>query len=487
MESIAVKLNLYDQFHETAQRQPANPAIFDARNGAVLSYAALDDAIVATSDRLRSIGVAAGDCVGLHYPGSTQYIIYTYATWRCGGCVVPLPVELADAEKSEICRCIALDYVVSAKPAAGFLQPFCQAAPCNLAADAIIARVASGRQHPAGFQAINSAFIRFTSGTTGASKGVVLSHESIDERIHAANEVLKIGQRDRVLWVLSMSYHFTVSIVAYLALGAAIVLPANHFAAAIVDAMHQYKATMLYASPMHYALLADYARSAPIASLRLAISTTSSLAGPVAARFCERYARPISQALGIIEVGLPCIHVDARVERWDSVGRVLPAYRLRLEDNELEPDLKEVLLNGPGFLDAYYDPFQTRHEIMPDGWFRTGDVGRLDDDGYLFLKGRSTDVINVMGMKFFPHEVEAILSSHPCVEAASVFGGPAGRWGEKVQARIVAKNGCSHADLERQLRLYCHERLATYKIPEQIEFVRALPQTASGKVLHRAI
>ena len=112
---------------------------------------------------------------------------------------------------------------------------------------------------PAEFDRLHAAFIRFTSGTTGTSKGVVLSHETIRDRIEAANEALAIGPEDRVLWLLSMAYHFTVSIVSYLTFGATIVLPANHFAAAVVAACRRHQATLIYASPTHWALLADYA------------------------------------------------------------------------------------------------------------------------------------------------------------------------------------------------------------------------------------
>jgi len=478
-------VNLYEQFRRTADGQPDHAALLGPRNGAILSYRALDEAIRQASDRLAASGVRSGDCVGLHFPSTTDYIIYTFAIWRCGACVVPLPTELASAEKSEICRCLALDWAITTRHAAMFLEPFRRANPIDLGNDKLVA-VRSPRRHPPGFSEINCAFIRFTSGTTGTSKGVVLSHETIDERIRAANEVLAIGPSDRVLWVLSMSYHFTVSIVAYLTFGATIVLPENHFATAITEAVHCSQATLLYASPTHYALLADSPQAAPLPSLRLAISTTSSLNGGVATTFAERYQRPISQALGIIEAGLPCIHADPASYRWDSVGRVQPPYGLRLEEVGLGPEHQAILLSGPGFLDAYYDPWQTRSQIMQGGWFRTGDVGHVDRDGYLFLRGRSKDVISVMGMKFFPQEVERVLATHPQVEAASVCGIRDERWGETVYARVVARRAADLADFERALRQHCRQQLAAYKVPERIEFVTALPRTASGKILHRA-
>jgi long-chain acyl-CoA synthetase len=482
-----MSLNLYDQLHQSALRWPDHAAVVGPLASDAISYRALAEAVCAVSGELRAAGVQAGDCVGLHCPSSAQYIIYTYAVWRCGGCVIPLPMELAADEKQGICRCLAMDYVLSRRRESAFLDPFREGEPHKVAGDATLVQMRNLRERPVGMGAINAAFIRFSSGTTGAAKGVVLSHETIDERIRAANDALEIGPADRVLWVLSMSYHFTVSVVAYLAFGATIVLPENHFAAAMVDAIRRYEVSLLYASPTHYGLLADYPRAAPLPSLRLALSTTSSLDGRVAERFEQRYGRAVGQALGIIEIGLPCINVDGDSRRSASVGRVLPAYRLRLERVGPEEDVRETAFRGPGFLDAYYHPWQTRREILADGWFRTGDLGRLDGDGYLYLSGRTKDVINVMGMKFFPQEVESVLTSHPEVADASVFAGRDEKFGEIVRACVVARRSAPELELANQLRQYCRERVASYKVPERIEFVASLPRTASGKVLRRAI
>jgi long-chain acyl-CoA synthetase len=481
---------LYQQFRETAQRQPDHPAILGPRPNASLSYCALDAAVCETAARLADTGVGPRHCVGLHVPSSPEYIIATYALWKLGACVVPVPVELAPAEKSEICRRLALDWVLSSASSAAFCEPFRRAGTIALDRASLgaaqIVPIRSPRQHPVGFEQLNSAFIRFTSGTTGSSKGVVLTHETIDERIRAANVALAIGPRDRVLWVLSMSYHFTVSIVAYLTFGATIILPPNHFAAAIAGEIERHQATLLYASPVHYALLADYPAGRPLGSLRLAISTTSSLDAAASQRFRERYDLAVSQALGIIEIGLPCVDTDPSVERAASVGRVLPPYGLRLVDAGLGPEHQEVLLAGPGMLDAYYDPWQPRSQIAPAGWFRTGDVGSVDSEGYLFLRGRTKDVICVMGMKFFPQEVERVIGQHPLVQAVCVLAHDDQRFGQSVSARVVLHQGADPNVVGGELRALCRRELASYKVPVHFEVVAELPRTASGKVLHRA-
>jgi long-chain acyl-CoA synthetase len=477
-------MNLDDIFRDTARRQPEKPAILGHQEQ--FSYSRLTEAIEASAHALRAAGLRPGGCVGLHVPSGANCIICNYAVWRCGGCAVPLPVELAAAEKQEVCRDIKLDFVVTQGRADAFLEPFRKREPVGLPSGLLALPVSSPREHPSGFDAINSALIRFTSGTTGTSKGVVLAHETIYDRIHAANEVLRIGPDDRVLWLLSMNYHFAVSIVSYLSFGAAIILPPNQLAPAVLDSVGRHGATFMYAAPTHYAWLAGCEQDSGLSGLRLALSTTTAIGTETAERFRRRFGLPVVQALGIIEAGLPFINIDFAADRPGAVGRVLPAYRLRLEDVGLGPKLKEILVGGKGFLDAYYRPWRPRAEIMPDGWFRTGDLGEVDGDGCLFIRGRSKEVISVGGMKFFPQEVEAVLASHKGVESACVFAREDSRLGEVPCAHVVPRCGGS-AVSERELQDFCRERLAGFKVPERIEFVTALRRTGSGKILHRDI
>ncbi len=478
-------MNLYSLLHETATRQPQHPAVLGPRPDDRLSYRELLQRIDNTADALEQAGIRLGDTVGLHLPSGVDYIVYVYAIWRCGGCVVPIPVELRDAEKQEICREIALDSVISPHPAT-FLESTAADEVRSVSGNVAVIPIDSPVEHPAGFANVNSAFIRFTSGTTGDSKGVVLSHETVRERFEAANEVLHIGPDDRVIWMLSMSYHFTVSIVGYLTFGAGIILPSNHLADGILDAAIRHRGTFLYASPIHCEWLAESPRAAPLPDLRIAISTAMALRPEIAAKFHERYRIPITQALGLIEVGLPCINTGHAADQPDAVGHVLPAYELKLEETGLGPDLQEISFRGPGFLDAYYRPWRTRSEITTDGWFATGDIGSLDDSGCLHIRGRSKDVINVMGMKFFPQEVERVLLSHPGVQEAAVLTETDERLGEIPVAQIVPEAGAAD-DLQSELRELCQDQLTSFKIPHRFDFVTEVERTASGKVLHRPV
>jgi long-chain acyl-CoA synthetase len=468
--------NLYDRFAETARTCPDQPAVLGPQPDACLTYRQLHDAICRID--LACAGVRPGDCVGLHIPSGIQYVTLAYAIWRAGGCVVPIPMELTEPEKHEIVCRIGMTHVISEPNG---LTVTDARTICNAT---LIAKCSEPRRHPDGFEHINAAFVRFTSGTTGAAKGVVLSHATIRERIEAANDVLHIGPADRVVWLLSMSYHFTVTVVAYLSFGAAIVLPANNFGQSVLHAAQRHDATIIYASPLHYAWLASVPGNARLpASMRLALSTTTALDRNTAERFQQRFGLPVTQALGIIEIGLPFINLRWASTRPKAIGELLPAYQLRLHDVGLGENVGEIQIAGPGMLDAYYDPWQPRSLIAPNGWFRTGDIGERDADGCVTLRGRAKDVINVGGMKLFPQEVEAVLRSHPAVADVCVRAETDSRLGEVPVARVVLQSDATCTPLE--LRDHCAQRLADWKIPQRIEWTESLARTASGKPLRR--
>jgi acyl-CoA synthetase (AMP-forming)/AMP-acid ligase II len=156
-------------------------------------------------------------------------------------------------------------------------------------------------------------------------------------------------------------------------------------------------------------------------------------------------------------------------------------------DIGLGDDLKAIEVRGRGIIDAYYKPWRTREEILTDGWFATGDLGKLDEEGYLFILGRSKEVISVGGMKFFPQEVEAVLETYPGVKSACVFGHEHKRLGEVSHAQVVLQGGAGHSVTEAQLREHCLKHLTAFKVPEKIEFVDKLALTASGKLIRTQI
>ena len=333
----------------------------------------------------------------------------------------------------------------------------------------------------AGYDAIAPAFIRFSSGTTGSSKGVVLSHRAILERTDAADRALAITPDDVVLWVLSMSFHFVVTILLFLRRGATIVLAQSPLPGALVEGVRRRRGTFLYASPFHYQALAASGGLAPreLARVRMAVSTAMRLPPAVARLTLERLGLGLTEAYGIIEVGLPFVNREAGTD--GSLGRPLPDYELRLDAPD-DTGAGEILLRGPGMLDAYFSPWRTRSEILQDGWFHSGDLGRLDPAGRLSIVGRTKLVINFNGMKVFPYEVEDLLLRHPQVAECRVFGEPHPAYGQLPCAEVVLRGDADAGSAARELRAFCFRNLAGYKVPKEIRLVTTLARTPSGKI-----
>jgi long-chain acyl-CoA synthetase len=214
------------------------------------------------------------------------------------------------------------------------------------------------------------------------------------------------------------------------------------------------------------------------------VSTAAPLPAATARAFDARFGVGVAQALGIIELGLVAVNDEPRAKP-ESIGRPLPDFttRLRGEDGRDVPPgvVGELIVRGPGMLDAYLWPFRTRDEILDDGWFSTGDLATADATGSLTLVGRTRSVINVSGLKCFPEEIEAVLVQHPGVAAARAFGRPHARVGAVPVAEIVPLDP-GRPPAAGALAAHCRAALARFKVPVEFRVVAALPLTASGKV-----
>ena len=204
-----------------------------------------------------------------------------------------------------------------------------------------------------------------------------------------------------------------------------------------------------------------------------------SLAPDTAAGFEAKFGFPLTEAYGIIEVGLP--FVRTRTGSDVSLGKPLPAYEVRIVDPDGE-GVGTIQLRGKGMFDAYFSPWRPRAECLHEGWFDTGDMGRIDPGGALRILGRRKAVINSAGVKIFPGEIEAILNKHPLVAESLVFGVPDARYGQLPRAHVVLREEAGESVTEIELRRFCYRHLSAIKVPQSFEFVRRLHRTASGKL-----
>ena len=481
-------MNLAELVDSSARTYARRPAVTDVRSGHCLAYADLGREVERVAAFLIRQGVAPGQRIALLAPNATAYLPAAFGLLATGACLIPIPAGHTPAERTQIMRDIevngCLSWPTGNPVAAGSERASLAGGACDGFTFEWIARGAEG---PEALRRLNPAFIRFTSGTTAASKGVVLSHEATAARVEAADRVLRFDVDDRILWVLPLAYHFAVTIVAYVRAGAHILLGPDTLPATVVDSIRRLRATVFYASPLHFERMSNLGPTGPLDSLRLALSTSAPIAPEVLERFASMYGTPVGQAYGIIEAGLPCINPGNQGLPSGSVGRVVPGYELAVfsdDGDRLSPGASgEIGLQGDGLFSAYYAPWMLREQVSRDGWFLTGDIGRLADDGALFLEGRRKAVIFVAGLKFFPEEVEACIDAFPGVQESRVYGTPHAHLGQVPRAEVVLDS--LHPDLDA-LRAHCARALSPYKVPLEFRLVEAIARTPGGKILRRA-
>lgn len=468
-------MNICQEIFQKAD--PAHPALI--AGDITITFGELAGTVHALADAIQVPHTAR---IGLYCKDGVEHIALALALLRNGHCVIPIAGELTQHERLALADSTALHAVITCG-ACGWDEP---GTHCQMIQNGDITAQIWHRPTPRhasfeeeNFSALNPAFVRFSSGTTGASKGIVLSHETLLARIRAANAGLQIGPDDRVLWILPMAHHFAVSIILYLWHGATTVLTSSHLADALLTAARKHGATVVYGAPFHHRLLAAESSGLPWPTLRLAISTASALPAATAEAFRKRYSIPLVQGFGVIEVGLPCLNLASAITKPESIGRSLPGFQISLRNSKGE--VGELFIRGAGICDAYLSPWQTREDILQDGWFCTGDLARMDADGDLFLAGRSSSVINVGGLKCFPEEVEAVLNEHPCVQLSRVCGREHAQFGAVPVAEVVPVDAASPPS-RSELLSFCRERLARFKIPVDYKFVAEVPRTPSGKI-----
>ncbi len=462
-----------------AETWPRRPAIIDARGS--ISYAELyHQSQMLQRDLLRA-GLRPGMGLGVLGRNSRHFVAAMIAGMGCGATVFPLSHQLNPVEVRQILADSRVHAVLD--DGSGCVPP--EEGGRALVCCGQILRLRWTGVSPAmavtGLE--DAAFVRYTSGTTGRSKGVVLSHRRILERVEVTRQALGLTPEDAVLWVLPMAYHFLVSILVYLRSGAAIVLPRDLLAHHLVEATNRHRATMLYAAPMHIRILTA-AAPGEIATLKYAISTAAAIPPAVAQAFTERHGIPVAQAYGVIEAGLPLVDHLSTGATPETVGHPIAGFEVALLDAEFSPlasgEIGRLAVRGPGMFDAYLKPWRPAETVLTDGWFLTGDLARQAADGRIVVCGREKHVINVAGNKVFPEEVEGVLNAHPDVAVARVYGKDHPVMGEIVCAEVVAA-GDKILEMEI-LRGFCRSRLSPYKVPQNICQVAEVSRTHSGKI-----
>lgn len=475
------ELPVYEILKAAAQTWPAKPAIYDEHGQ--ISFAQLYEQAEELRQQLLLLGVKEGMGIGVMAANGRNFIIGIFAAVGTGAVVMPMSPQLKPAEIDDILEDTKLHAIIDDQSGTQPLDHTDTIIPLHTGAFRFAythihesVPVASFVQQPA--------FIRFTSGTTGKSKGVVVSHQSVIERVNGANKGLLLGEHDTVVWVLPMAYHFMVSIILYVKFGAAIAVAKDFLARNIIEITNRHKGTLLYASPMQIRLLANSTGNEQMPSLKKVISTSAAISVDVCKTFKQRFGLDVSQAYGIIEIGLPILNFIKSAEHPEAVGYALPGYTVDILDENCEVlpagSIGKLGIKGPGMFDAYLVPQLLRDDVLKNGYFLTADYASRSAEGLIKIEGRCQSVINVSGLKVFPEEVEAVLELVPEIKQARISSKPHALTGQIIEAEVVLHDGAV-VDLEDVLT-FCKKRISAFKAPQRIKVVASLPMTNTGKL-----
>jgi malonyl-CoA/methylmalonyl-CoA synthetase len=475
--------------------------------GATWTYAAFAAQVRAAAGALHAWGLAPGDRVALYAENSPSYLVAYLATLWCGGVVVPVNARYRTTELRHMLRDAGTRLAVTDEGGAAVVAEVAADAPAlqdtvvldgHPEADAARWRrlaAADPLAHPVVADGDALALIAYTSGTTGRSKGAMLSHANLLANAIAVGRAWRWSARDRLLLTLPL-FHIHGLAVGFhgtLVQGASLTLRRRFDAAEVVADLVGGGMTMFFGVPTMYARLAAQVGDAtvPTPGLRLLVSGSAPLAPDTFERIERAFGHRILERYGMTEtVMLTGNPFDGR-RKAGTVGLPFDGVELRLADPATDAPVAagatgEVQVRGRSVTRGYWnDPEATRATFSADGWFKTGDLGTRDADGYLTLTGRARDLIISGGLNVYPREVEDLIATLPGVLEVAVVGLPDADLGERVAAAIALRDGY-RLDAGAVVDL-CRRHLAGFKTPREVTFVAALPRNAMGKVLRHEL
>ncbi len=486
-EELTEGVSLPAVWREHAGRHPQRQCLHDPSAGWI-SRGELAAMSAEVAGRLYVAGLRRGDRVLVSAPAGIALVAAHVACLRMGLVVVPLNAALRRREVTHI--------VTDAAPRGAIVDDVemvswvRQAAPksliCTSAVDLPAGRAPSLDDLDGGEPAI----LGYTSGTTGTPKGAVLTHANLLAGAEALRRAWGWSQSDRLVLALPLfhMHGLGVGLHGTLHTGASAVLQPAFSPEAVIDAVLEHRATLFFGVPTMYNHLTRSRRVPELAVLRLAVSGSAPLPAQLHREFAAITGLRVLERYGMTETVMLVSNPLDGDRRPGSVGFPLPGVDLRLLGTGESPDSApevpdgkpgEVWVRGPNVFAGYWRRVGTGPR--PDGWFCTGDVARRDAEGYLYLEGRTGELIITGGLNVYPREVEEQLADHPAIAEVAVAGRPDEEWGELVAAYVVPEAG-RQAPTVGELRSHVAERLARYKHPRAVVPVEAIPRNALGKV-----
>ncbi len=467
-----------------------------------VTYLELEGMIQHTANYLHSLGVQPGDRVALQLPKCLEFILLQLATIQSGAISLPLNLAYPPDEIDYFLRDSGARIFFALESARARLQPILSGLPelkegifLNPEEPGQFPSLISNQQLPSpsypNHKPDDTAVIIYTSGTTGRPKGAEITHGNLVANLEALHTAWGWRPDDVLLHVLPIFHVHGLFVALYSALhaGATTLLMREFDARRTLQTLVEQKCSVFMAVPtIHKRLLSvPDAKRFDLSHVRLITSGSDRLPDEVFLGFKQTFGYTLLERYGMTETGMNLSNPLNGDRRMGSVGLPLPGVEARVVDTETdkqlpEGEIGEIQLRGPNVFKGYWrQPEKTAEAFTSDGWFRTGDLGFREPDGYFTLCGRSKDLIISGGLNIYPPEVERVLNEHPAVESNAVIGCPDTEWGERVVAVVVLRH--NQAVSSEDLIGYCRQHLAPYKSPKTIVLREELPRNAIGKVL----
>jgi long-chain acyl-CoA synthetase len=481
---------LTESIFSRAAEQPSTVAVVDDRG----KYTFAQLAAMASMLR-RAVSDSTGQPrIGLLLPPGAGFVASFYGALMAGKAVVPINYLLGDRE---IAHCVAdsgIDVVVSIPQLAGRLK--------GLALKVIdltqLASAPAGSQQPDLGQpspaADDLAVLMYTSGTSGLPKGVLLTYGNLQSSVDGSIAHMNFQSTHRFLGVIPLFHVFgmVATMLAPIQLGATTVYLSRFSPLGVVNAIREHGISLMLAVPSMYAALLHLkeASAADFKGIYAMISGGEPLPTALCDAFEARFGVTLLDAYGMTETSLGIALNTPTVRKSGSVGKPLPGAEVRIVDDTGHDvglgQPGEIWVRGPMVMKGYHKlPAETAAAITPDGYFKTGDLGMFNADGFLHLTGRKKDLIIVSGEKVSPGEIEAVLTAHPAVADAAVVGRKDKSRGEVVAAFVTIRGG--QATTAQELRDFCRQRLPAWKVPREVRIIDAMPRSPTGKILRREL
>jgi long-chain acyl-CoA synthetase len=464
-----------------------------------LSYSALDQASARFAGLLKSKGFEPGDRVGIMLPNVPYFAIAYYGTLRAGGVVVPMNVLLKARETAFYLTDPGAKILVAWHGFAEAAQTGAQEAGAELVL-----------VEPGGFEQLlgsaepddavvdveddQTAVILYTSGTTGKPKGAELTHANLHDNCTISADTLgEISEEDTLLGALPLFHSFgqTCSLNSAMYKGARLSMIPRFDPEKALEIIERDRVTLFQGVPTMFNGMLQAKSDADVSCLRLCMSGGSAMPEQVMRSFEERFGCKVLEGYGLSETSpVASFNHPDRPNKPGSIGTPIKGVEMKLVDddgNEVpDGEIGEIAIRGHNVMKGYYDREDaTKEAIDDDGWFKSGDMAKRDEDGYYFIVDRKKELIIRGGYNVYPREIEEVLYEHPAIAEVAVIGIPDDKMGEEVGAAVVLKEG-EDADVE-EIKAFVKEQVANYKYPRRIWLTDELPKGPTGKILKREI